>query len=221
MIKRGRVAFAVVAISIGAAVAAFCPPARGDLPPGMGPYLPPMTPAPSPPQTFAPLKPPFSRPDDARGISHTTPPLVPRIPNAVPPSPQLWPAAADSTAVPCSVRGSLVFLPVVVDGQLSVFALDLQTSRSRFDASLGSAASPTKAGLDTLQIGDLRLNSVSAAPTRESLPLNTDGTRARGVIGLDILSAFPIALRREPCSVVIFRDSAAAARTLQRQSATK
>jgi hypothetical protein len=209
VIKRGRVAFAVVAISIGAAVAAFSPPARGDLPPGMGPYMPPMTPAPSPPQTFAPLKPPFSRPEDARGISHTTPPLVPRIPIAVPPSPQLWPAAADSTAVPCSVRGGLVFLPVVVDGQLSVFALDLHASRSRFDA------------IDTLQIGDLRLNSVSGAPTRESLPLNADGTRARGVIGLDIISAFPFTFRQEPCSVVIFRDSAAAARTLQRQSATK
>ncbi len=220
MSKRGRECFAIFTLSIVMTTAALLP-ARGDLPPGMGPYMPAMTPAPSAAPTATPLPLPISRPADARAISHTTPPFVALIPAAVPPPQVLWPFALDATAVPCSMRAGLTFVPVVADGRLSTFVFDLATARSSIDVAL-QASDLMPPGLSTLQIGDVRLNGVAALPVRgASLPTTAQGGRAGGVIGSDIVSRFPITIRREPCQVLIFRDDAAAARTLQTQSATK
>jgi hypothetical protein len=207
-----RVLGGVYAASLLFALAIACAgpqPAAGDGP--VATFAPGFTPAPSPTVVTTALPPPISRPEDARGIQQTSPPLASPSSFVTPqPPPALWLSTAPSFTVPCALHGNRIFVPVVVNGKPVNFLLDSAATFSSIDpSSAPSRDVPIK--LATVQIGALRFNRLVAGVMRISAPSRAAlGEPADGVIGQELFSRYPVLIDYSGCSVTIFRDGVSA-----------
>ena len=191
--------------------------AAGDgAPPTFAPML---TPAPSPTALTTALPPPISRPEDARGIQQTSPPLASPSPFVTPqPPPSLWLSTAASFTVPCTLHGNRIFVPVVINGNPETFLLDSAAVFSSIDPSAAPSRDvPIK--LATVQIGALRFNRMTAGVMRISTPSRAAlGEAADGVFGQELFSRYPVLIDYSGCTVTVYRDGASARAALASDS---
>ncbi|MBV8280474.1 MAG: PDZ domain-containing protein [Candidatus Eremiobacteraeota bacterium] len=162
--------------------------------------------SPTPVQTALPN--PISRPDDAHGITQTTAPYAQPSAFSPPPvPPALWLSNDASFSVPCEMHGDRVFVSVVVDGRPEQFLLDSAAPFSLIDpSSAPSRDAPVK--LHTLQLGELRFNSVNAGVSRVVAPSEAYlGKPADGVLGQELFARYPVKIDFQACALTIFRDA--------------
>lgn len=207
-----RILGSVYAVSLLLALAL----AYGNLQPAAadGPvptFAPVLTPAPSPTAVVTERPTPLSRPEDARGIQQTSPPLPSASPYVPPrPPPALWLSTSASFTVPCTLHGNRIFVTVVIDGRPENFLLDSAAPFSSIDpASAPSNDAPIK--LATVQMGALRFNTLIASVVRISASSRAAlGEAADGVMGQELFSRYPVLIDYGACSVTVFRDGDAA-----------
>lgn len=162
------------------------------------------SPSPSPP-------PPPVRPRDARGISAITPPIEPQSPVPTPTIPDaLWFAPSETSTIPIDIHDGVIFVPVVADGKRRTFLLDTR-GNTAVDNSMSAVPMGPEVVLGTLQIGDVRLTNLLAAPER-ILPYSVTylGAAADGVVGMDFLSRYPITIDYANRRLTLYHTSAAA-----------
>jgi hypothetical protein len=207
-----RVLGGVYGVSLLLALAIACgnvQPADGDGP--VPTFAPDLTPAPSPTVLTTALPPPISRPEDARGVQQTSPPLASPSPFVTPqPPPALWLSTSASFSLPCTLRGNHIFVPVVINGRPGNFLLDTAALFSSIDpAAAPSHDAPIK--LATVQIGALRFNGLTASVMRTSASSRAAlGETADGVLGQELFSRFPVLIDYGGCAVTVFRDGPSA-----------
>jgi hypothetical protein len=207
-----RVLGGVYAVSLLFALAMACAdlqPAAGDGP--VPTFAPVLTPAPSPTALTTERPLPLSRPEDARGIQQTSPPLASPSPFATAqPPPALWLSTAASFTVPCTLHGNRIFVPVVINGRPESFLLDSAALFSTIDPSAAPSRDvPIK--LSTVQIGALRFNGLIAGVMRISESSRAAlGEAADGVFGQELFSRYPVLIDYGGCSVTVYRDGASA-----------
>lgn len=198
-------------------VTSAAPPAAGDTPPTFAPAI---TPAPTTTPIATALAPPITRPEDAHGITQTTSPL--RSPAAYSPPPlppALWPSTANSFTIPCAVHAQRVFVPVVANGIPETFILDSAAPSSEIDPAVAPQRDvPFR--FDTLQVGELRFNFISAAIGKISAYASTYlGASAQGVLGRELFSRYPVRIDYRGCTVTVFRDSTTAQAAMAKSAA--
>ena len=175
-------------------------------------FTPEFTPIPSPTQVVTALPPPITRPEDAHGIQQTTSPqLAPATFRPPAPPPAQWLTSASSFTIPCSVHAQRVFVTAVVNGQERTFVLGSAARYSTIDEARSAPSRNDPIVLPTLQIGDLRFNSLIASVGAVNAFAETYlGAPADGVLGQELFARFPVKIDYRACSVTVFRESAAA-----------
>jgi hypothetical protein len=201
----------VLMLTAVAALTSFGPlPAAGDG--AAASFVPVIAPTGSPTPVQTALPNPISRPPDARGVTETTAPFASPTAFSPPPAPpSLWLSTSGSFTVPCELHGDRIFISVVVDGRPAAFLLDSGAPYSSIDpAAARSRDAPIT--LHTLQIGELRFNSLTAGVSRIAAGSSAYlGDQADGVLGQELFSRYPVRIDYRICSVTVFRDAQAAA----------
>jgi hypothetical protein len=177
----------------------------------MGPVMPALASAEPPSPTVTPLPPPPVPPQDASGISATTPPIGAISPRPRPTIPDtIWLAATDAFSVRMDLHGGRPYVPVVVDGVRRQFLLDT-LSPSAIDELLPADRVAGSYSLKTLQIGDLRFTGVRIARERLA-PFSQSylGSAADGVLGAEFFARYPVTIDYPARTVTIYRTEAAA-----------
>ena len=193
-------------------------PAAGEVP---STFTPEFTPVPSPTQIVTALPPPITRPEDARGIQQRTTPLQApatfRPP--APPSAQ-WLTSDNSFTIPCSVHAQRVFVTAVVGGKERTFVLGSAARFTTIDTRTAAPSPDDPIVLPTFQIGELRFNGLEASVGAVNAFAQTYlGAPADGVLGQELFARFPVKIDYRACSVMVFRDSAAAQADAERLDA--